>query len=504
MVKKIILNDNEVVFNEDVSDAQDWRSQDLNSALEAMFNGSFRGGPSSVGTVFAGSILSGLLIGTSLTNLNITVSSGLGIFAFGGGDTSRNNRYRLASVDGDTTLTLPVAHTTLHRWDLIEVSAEEVTATETRQVLTNIGPTRTLVPTVVPKTVSSNLKLRIRSGVPDSLANARLPTLQPDQAWLPVAAIRVTPSAVISAGFQVLDLRKMFEFCSPPRPTNTNKDGFRSAVSMSSNGQMVTATANWVHMGQYCSPLGTTPQQASLGRPQINVNVDKPASLVLQVNRWYYIYAYRPNLNCGFSAMVLTSVPPDATDNHTRGKPSAALDLPVPWPVSDPNAVAMYMGAVRLYDNGGTFFPLPFRKAGGYTALAYTSEAGYAGAATQGKIHPAGGALIAPSTTQTDTINPDGDGFEAVPPHSRLVKVNFQFENISTSVSSLGFAVRANLTPPFVLYGVTEIDPDHMVTTGLDVPVDSTFSISIICSGSTPTDVGAWRGWVQGYYEEMP
>jgi hypothetical protein len=505
MSKKIILNDNEVVFNEDVSSAQDWRSRDLNRALEAMFNATFLAGSATPGTITAGAIVSGLIVNGSTTNLSVNITPGLGLFSFGG-DTTQNNRYRLASSETTVNLPLPFPSPTLYRWDVIEVSAEEITETETRQVLTSIGPTRTLVPTVVPKIVSSNLKFRVRAGSADTLANARLPALQPDPAWLPIAGILVSPADLVASDNKLLDLRKMFSYCSPARSfvQNDIRDGFDKQVSMSSDGAMVSAAQNWVHMGNYRSPIGATPQQSTINRPQLNPNVDKPASLALAVNQWYYIYAYRPTLNCGYTAMVLTNVAPISNDTDDRGKPSGTFDLPVPWPTTDASAPAMYMGAIRLYDNGGTFYPLPFRKSGGYTAISYNAEAGYSGADTQGKIHNAGGSLIGPGITATETINPDGDGLEAVPPHSRLVRLTLQFENVSTSATSLSFNVRSDMSPAFIVYRVADIDPDHMVTAELDVPVSSNFSVSFICSGSTPTDVGAFRGWVEGFYEEMP
>lgn len=505
MSKKIILNDNEVVFNEDVSAAQDWRSRDLNRALEGMFGATFLAGSVTAGSITAGAILTGLSVNGSTTNLSVSVAPGLGVFSFGG-DTTLNNRYRLASAETSVSLPLPFPHATLYRWDLIEVSAEEVTATETRQVLTTIGPTRALVPTVVPKTVSSNLKFRVRAGTADTLAAARLPALQPDAAWLPLAGILVSPGDLTANGNRILDLRKMFSYCSPGRSfvQNDIRDGFEKDVSMSSNGVMINAAQNWVHMGNYRSPLGAAPYQSAANRPQIDPNTDKPSSLVLQVDRWYYVYAYRPTLNCGHTSMVLTGVAPVATDTDERGRPSTSFDLPVPWPAADASAPAMYMGAVRLYDNGGTFYPLPFRKSGGYTALAYQSEAGYSGASSEGKLHGGGGDLIAPGDVIATTVNPDGDSLEAVPPHSRLVRLSFQFENAVTSASSLSFSVRADMTPAFIVYRVADVDPDHMVTAEVDVPVDGGFSVSFLCTGSTPTDIGAFRGWVQGFYEEMP
>ncbi len=504
MSKKIILNDNEVVFNEDVSAAQDWRSQDLNRALEAMFGATFLAGSGVAGQITAGAILTGLLVNGSATNLSLDITPGMGIFSFGG-DLTFNNRYRLASLTSSTNVTLPLPHSSLYRWDLLEVSAEEITATETRQVLTAIGPTRALVPTVVPKTVSSNLKFRIRSGTPAALDSARLPALQPDPAWLPVCGILITPGDLTASGNKILDLRKLFSYCSPGRSfiQNDNQDGFDKPIAMSSNGATISVAQNWVRMGGYHSPIGATTQQSTINRPQINPNTDKPASLTLQVNRWYYIYAYRPTRNCGHTSMVLTNVAPISDDSDDRGRPSSSFDLPVPWPTTDASAPALYMGAVRLYDNSGTMTPLPFRKSGGYTALAFESSAGLSGASTQGKIHNAGGSLITPGTDITRTINPDGDSLEAVPPHCRLVRLSLQFENVSTSAGPMNFTFRSDMSVPFNVYRVSEVDPDHMVTAEVDVPVDSSFSVTFICTG-TGGDTGAVRGWVQGFYEEMP
>jgi len=504
MVKKIVLNDNEVVWNEDVSAAQDWRSQDLNSALEARFQASFRSGSATPGIVTSGAILSGLTVTGSTTNLSVTVSGGLAIFGFGGGDVSYDNRFRLASLDADTVVSLLASSPTLHRWDIIEVSAEEVTSTETRSVLTSIGPTRRLIDTTVNKVISSNLRVRVRSGVAAALTAARLPALQPNPAWLPIAAVRIAPGVLIaSTGTQIIDLRKFLDYCSPARNSPSIRDGFQSSLTLSSSDRYVYASHAWVNVGGYCGPLNTTPFQNTVNRPILDVNTDKPASLALSANQWYYLYAYRPTLNCGYTSLVLTAVPPDSSISNNQGRPSAPFELPVPWPATDASAPSLYLGAVRLYTTAGVFYPLPFRKMGNYTALAYRSSGAFTGATTQGQIHSGGGSFVTPGTPVTRTINPDGDGFNVVPPHTKLVRVSWQLENVAISVDPMQFDIVTDLPHPFYLYRTQNLDPDVRAYVELDVPTDDNFSYTVIATG-TVTDQGVFRGWVQGFYEDMP
>jgi hypothetical protein len=151
MSKKIILNDKEVVFNEDVSAAQDWRSRDLNRLLEAMRYGTFENGPVISGSVVGSCAISGLELVRSGTNLDVIIGPGCGLFGFGGTDSDFENNYQISSLEDPVTLSLPVSVAGQYRYDLIEMSAEQVTTTEIRQVLRPLGPTQVLQNTVVPK-----------------------------------------------------------------------------------------------------------------------------------------------------------------------------------------------------------------------------------------------------------------------------------------------------------------------------------------------------------------
>lgn len=508
-MKRVKLYDREVATNEDAQLGLDLRSLDLNASLEAAFLGSFGGGPTASSSVRAGAILSGLMVTGSTTGLSVNVSSGLAVFGFGTTD-SAQNRYRLGSLDASSSLSLPVSDPAFYRWDLIEVSAEEVVTTEVRQVL-SVGPRRGLVNTPLEKFVTTGLRVRVRPGKPESLADARLPALQPDAAWLPIAAVRVTPGALTLSGALIFDLRKLLHYCSPTRRVLASGGirfegglgGFDSPVSVSSSERYVNVAPVWARLGNYCSPLGPTPGSLITEAPRLDVNSDKPVGLSLAEDTWYYVYAYRPHVSCGFSALVLSSVPPLVTNSYDRGIPSSSLELPTPWALSDVTLAAQYVGAVRLYNNSGTYYPLPFVKVGGFTSLTYESAGLFVGANTQGKIHAGARNLVGPGSPITRNITPDGDGLPSVPPHAKRVRLSFHLENLITSSNPLDFLITSSSTPPFVVYRAYGISPGYSVSPEVDCPTESSFALSIAVAGSVPDQAGV-RGWVRGFYEDLP
>lgn len=512
MSKKIILNDNEVVFNEDVERGIDWRGRDLSRLLEGILQATFgqlRGGTSTdpgAGAVAGGAIISGLEMTWTNSNLDVTITPGSALFAIGGSDPAVDGVFQIATSEADTVLSLPVADAAKYRWDLIEVSASQVIVAETREVLSG-GPLRTLSSTPVDKVRENQLQLRVRSGTPATLAaDAMLPELQSEFAWLPLFAVRVEPGMLRLLGVgdpnaHSFDLRKMF---SRVRFDPDFGHGFQYSVSLASQGSFVTSHRNWVQMGNYNSPMGvgfyinistgTSGRNPFPTRPLVNVNLDKARGLSLSVDTWYYIYAFRPHESAGYTSMFLSDIGP----NHATGAPTGRLlgtpELPAPF-ISEVTAPTQFMGAVRLAQSGASFLPRGFRQNGGYVSMQTVSLSGLAGALTFPRIADAS----FPVTTTTVSFGElGGAGSTSVPPHCRMARVHLQFEGPGSSTGVTVFSYE-----DFALYSITlDTDEKHQVI--LDIPLDlggpAAQDFQIQVSGA-PVTV---RAYVLGYYEEMP
>lgn len=493
MSEKIILNDNEVVFNEDVSSIQDWRDRDLGRALEALSLGSYQAQDTLVaGAVRPAAIVSGLGVTGSLTNLDITIGTGLLLCAFGGSDTSYENPFRLAAAKTLTSLTLPPASPTLYRWDLVEVSAEKVTATELRKVLTASGPTRRLVDTLVPKTISFNLKFRVRSGTPDTLTAARLPVLAASDEWIPLYGIRVNPAALTLFGAKYLDLRKFWAYHSPAFTSGYGGENeLLTRVSMLNAGSLVFVSPNWVRMSGYTGPLQVSPTQlTSTTRPNFDINMDKAATLTLAGDVWYYVYAYRPT-SAGFTAMLLSATPP-IIGSATPSAPSTALTPPAPWDLSE-SLVGHYLGSVRVYDSGGGIWkPKQFRQNGGYVVLSSQSRGGETGA-TDSNILFNGVLSVGDNSVNLNSLI---GGIPTVPSHVRGAKV-------ALSLTSSGSSqVNIVSSEDFILWespGLTIANGTVVVTLDIPFPAGAKTFIAAVTGDSVELVAETL-----GYYEELP
>lgn len=513
MSKKIILNDNEVVFNEDVEQGIDWKGRDLARLLEGLLQATFGqlrdGTPTDpgAGSVAGGAILSGLEMTWTTSNLDVTITPGTAIFSMGGSDTTVDGAFQLASSETDTVLSLPVASPTNYRWDLIEVSASQVTVSETRDVLSS-GPLRTLSPTAVDKTRENQLQFRVRSGTPAALAaDALLPALQPDPAWLPLFAVRVEPAMIRLLGIGVqnahsFDLRKMF---SRVRSDVDFAHGFQYPVTLSISSGFISSHRNWVQMGNYNSPMGVgfyinttigaTGRNPFPTRPLANVNLDKAVGLSLSVDTWYYAYAFRPHENSGYTSMFVSDVGPNTATGSPTGRMAATpIILPAPFP-AESTAPTQYLGAFRLAQSGSSFLPRGFRQNSGYVSHGSVSRSGLAGAVFSHEIINA----TFPVGSTTVSLNAIGDGILTVPPHCRMARIHFEWNG-----GGAPSGVTIYSYEDYALFTFSLAASEKLYVT-LDVPLDfSSSGVKDFDVEVTGGPTASSRAYVLGYYEEMP
>lgn len=503
MSKKIILNDNELVTNEDVEQGIDWRGRDLYRWLEAYLQNTFSSDPGT-GFIEGGAIISGLEMTFSSVNLDVTISPGSALMAVGGEDASLTNSFQMGSSESDVVLPLPVAHATLYRWDLIECSVSQIVTRESRKVLST-GPIRTLSPTDVDKFQDNVLQFRVRSGTPDTSTNALLPFLQPDPAWLPMFAVRVDPGRFrllgsgIEPNAQNFDLRKLL---SRSRPDPALGHGFQYPVSLASSGAVVQSHRNWVQMDNYNSPVapgfyittfaGVSSPPTPI-RPSANVNGDKAQTLTLAVDTWYYLYGYRPHVNSGYTAMFFSGIPPETDLDAPTGKmATGALVLPVPF--KPDVAPTQYMGAVRLALSGGSFLPRGFRQNSGYVAMGTVSRAGLAGATGAPTIYDAS---VGVGLATLDLIG-IADGILTVPPHCRMARIHFSFLSGPAPGGVTVYSVE-----DFSMYskdfGISEREQIILdIPLGFSLAGVKEFKVEVVGSAVS------LRAYVLGYYEELP
>lgn len=490
MSKKIILNDKEVVFNEDVSAAQDWRSRDFNRLLEAMRYGTFENGPLISGQVVGACVVSGLELIRSGTNLDVLISGGTGLFGFGGTDSNFENNYQLSSSENTVTLSLPVAVVGQYRYDLIEVSAEQITTTEVRKVLRPLGPTQVLQDTVVPKIKENRLKFRVRSGTPNPTTSVLMPALQPDPAWLPLYAIRVDPGALHANSLIFYDLRLWLRGFSATGNLSTTMDKWGSRPELvRDSATTLSMSQNTLTTRGYTAPVGfATPNPA---RMNINVNVQRPAGVVYVVDQWYYLYAVRPNSSCGFVDLTLSPNPPPIGTGLPNGI-RFGLAMPAPWP-TDGTAVGHYLGAVRLYSTGGGNFAVKdFYQAGSYVAISGFQEGVIPpGANTTNQFVVNNTAL----GSVTCSVNPGVDGPSVIPSHVRMIRALF---TINGTVDADLFVVTKD---GFVL-AVTHALPNSYayLTVDIPLPADGSTQLKYTVTAGLSCRVLAT---VLGYYEGL-
>lgn len=504
MSKKIIFNDNELVTNEDVEQGIDWRGRDLYRWLEGFLQNTFGSDPGT-GMIEGGAIISGLEMTLSPTNLDVTITPGSALMAIGGEDVAFTNSFQMGSSESDVVLSLPVADAALFRWDLIECSVSQVVTRESRQVLST-GPLRTLSPTDVDKLQENVLQFRVRSGSPDTSTNAMLPFLGPDPAWIPLFAVRVDPGRVTlltgvgaTQNAQTFDLRKLL---SRARPDSGLAHGFQYPVTLSITAGLISSHRNWVQTKNYNSPVGVGHYiDITAGRsgppvptrPLANVNTDKAAFLTLAVDRWYYIYAFRPHNNSGYTSMFLSDIVPNtATGSPTGG--AAALALALPAPFKPDVAPSQYMGAVRLVQSGALFLPRGFRQNSGYVSMGTISRTGLAGAVFNSEILSGG------VPTGSTTVNLIGaDSVLTVPPHCRMARIAF---DMTGGVAGSGITFFSYEDYAMYTTSLVTGEKEQII---LDVPLDfSSSGVKEFGIEVTGSALALVRAYVLGYYEEMP
>lgn len=499
MSKKIILNDNEVVTNEDVASAQDLRARDLNRVLEGWFLASLGDGPSTAGTVEGGAVVSGLSLTRSSSNLSVGIGRGVAVFGFGGSSIENDNIYQMSSLENPVSLGFspaPVVGQT--RYDIIECSAIQITETESRNVLTSLGPTRRLVPTVVPKILNNTLTLRVRPGVAASSSSAVAPALRPDPSWIPLYVVGISGGSLTTSALAIYDVRRWVSQFQSAGLLSAATDGFRSSPHVylaSGSNTILVVSPNEVRIAGYTSLLGSSFFSSVLSSPaSIDISTRVPSGVTRVVDQWFYLYAVRPNRSCGNVILTYTPDPPPFGANLPYGT-RTNLPLPAPWP-ADATSVGHYVGAFRMYTDGGNFRVRDFLQIGGYTTVAPLLDG----------VNPPGAnssssfvsiASLADGSNQSVTVNPGISGDLVVPPHTRLVRTRWRFRNNAATEYTVSFLTQAGFV---FASGNFDTGKGH-IEVDVPLPSDGTQQFTIRVDTSPAGSVTSVDGYILGYHE---
>jgi|10_taG_2_1085330.scaffolds.fasta_scaffold01307_3 hypothetical protein len=505
MSKKIILNDNEVVTNEDVTKASEWSNRDHLRVMDGVVSGDMDVTGPAAGTFIAEAIASGLGIDFSSTNLDVTVQPGQALFRVGTFDADTESPLQLATLESPYTISLPVADGSGYRWSLIEVGVETLVGREDREVLTRVGPYRkTLVTTSVEKTRTRSLRFRVRSGAANSTyEDAALPSLQPDLSWLPLWAVLVAPSQTVISGANHMDMRK-FAHRMVSGGNASFLRGWDSAppsLYKRSTSVMMTS-AREVVVGGYRGTLvglnarSFVPQAPSVGA---NDNLARRSGLALNTNDWFYIYAYRPSSSCGFIGLMIDSTPPlHGNEGYEHGNFNSVFGspgVPGPFPASG-TASYHFLGSVkfRLDATSGLFEYRDFHKAGNYVVLSGARSTNV----------PTGANYIAQSAltgSGTVTLNlsalTDVNGDQILPDHARMAKINFSF--LATGAGSISIQTDDGSQ----LWATAYAGAGGSDSITLDVPLPFSGNMGfIVVKQGTPSIT--YDIVVTGFYEDLP
>jgi len=497
MSRKIILNDNEVVTNEDVASAQDLRARDLNRVLEGLLLSSLGAGPAA--SIEGGAIVSGLNLTRSSSTLAVGISTGTALMAFGGSSVEFDNVYQLSSLENPISLGIPAAPVVGQtRYDVIECSAVQITETEERNVLTSLGPTRRLVPTIVPKTIRNTLLVRVRPGAAAVSSSALIPSLRPDPAWIPLYVVGVSGGSLTTSSLIIHDVRRWVSRVNSHGLLSSAIGGFRTSPHVylaPSSNTIMTVSPNEVSIAGYTSLLGNSSFSPTLTAPlSIDVSFRIPNGVTRVVDQWFYLYAVRPNSSCGNVILTYTPDPPPTGANLPVGT-RTNLPLPAPWP-NDPTSVGQYLGAFRLYLDGGSFYVRDFLQVGNYVTLATILDG----------VNPPGAnssssfvsiPSLADATNQLVTINPGVSGDPVVPPHTRMVRTHWSFNNSLATGYTVSFITQAGL----VFASRSFPSGRNYIELDIPLPSDGSQEFTVRVNTSPAGSVTSVDGFALGYYE---
>lgn len=493
MSEKLIFNDNEVILNEDVQTGMYWIDRDLCRFYESLISGQFGAGPATIGTISGGAVISGLFLSKSITDLTMSIGRGQALIGFGSFDPDTENSFQVATLDASTSVSLPTADPVNERWDIIEISGTRLTTSEIRQVLTLIPPHRRLIPTLVPKTLTRGVTVRVRAGTPAAVGTALAPAVRPDPAWLPLYICYVPPGAATGNDINAFDMRKL---ASRFRPGQESQRGNEDIVC-SSSGKSITVNIRNFTIGGYEAdalpiPVGGIALATSHTQQSFNINDVhvKASNIVYAPRTWYYAYAYRPHASAGLTGFMVSDIPPKVSSSLSAfpiGAPVTPFAfMPAPW--SGGGVPAMFLCAFQVYNNGVDWSPREFKKVGRYVKLTGfklgsvdTDSAVIYDNATIG----AGTYTIrcSPSTT---------GGVPVIPPHVRCARLQFEFRNISAS-GGIGILT----TPVQTIQGAVQVFAGQATVFSDDVLLDSGTDFEVQVSGTYGLRIS-----VQGYWEE--
>lgn len=493
MSEKLIFNDNEVILNEDVQTGMYWIDRDLCRFYESLISGQFGAGPATIGAISGGAVISGLFLSKSTTDLTMSIGRGQALIGFGSFDPDTENSFQVATLDATSSVSLSTSDPVNERWDIIEISGTRLTTSEIRQVLTLIPPHRRLIPTVVPKTLTRGVTVRVRAGTPAAVGTALAPAVRPDPAWLPLYICYVPPAAATGNDILAFDLRKL---ATRFRPGQESQRGSEDIVCSSSGKSISVNIRNFTIGGYEADPLpipvggislATSHTQQSFNINDVHV---KASNIVYAPNTWYYAYAFRPHASAGLIGFMVSDVPPKVSSSLSAfplGAPITPFSfMPAPW--SGGGVPAMFLCAFKVYNNGVDWSPREFKKIGRYVKLTGFKLGSVDTESTNIYTNPA-----VTAGTYTIRCSPSTTGaVPVIPPHVRCARVQFEIRNV-TSPGGLSILTMPSQT----IQGSVIADTGQSVVISDDVILDSGTDFQVQVTGAFGLFIS-----VQGYWEE--
>lgn len=437
MSKSIILSDREIATNEDVSNLQAWRRQDLDRYLEGKRFGTTG---STVSSLTAAGVVSGLSLYTYGDEPKITVLPGQGFFGFPPGDLDPSypeNTYQVCSLDESVSVSIKTPSSGMAQWYIVEATAVREVAQEVRNFVPTTGYGITLSPMTTDKVRTNKIQIAVRAGVVAAAADATIPSLNTSASWTPLYAIRVTD--VASAYWEVYDLRLwtgnfrrerrrhlissastsswVTEYPRVVRKSDSVLSVSRVAVGIQNYEQEIDDSAVWG---------GTTTNPFV----DLDINAERPSSVTLEADRWFYLYAVRPNYNSGLTVLTYSNKSPI----DTGGFSPDGLSLPPVWASAPSFVTGCYLGAFRVYELGGGSWGIKeFSQAGNYNTITGIADGAPSGADLNNQAHNASTPTI--GSWVDFGINDSGP---IIPAHSKMVKTRWLVNSSGASVIDVG------------------------------------------------------------------
>lgn len=446
MSKRIWYNDQEVILNEDVFDDVSYARRDYHRLIEGeIFRTLGNASGLTAGQVQAGCVLSGMDLVRSATNMNVTISPGMAAIAFGGIDPLIESNYQVATLESTVTLSVPPPTVGFDRYDVVEISGSRSVASENREVLALVAGRRRLVSTPVPKLQTNSIQVRIRPGVQAASGTAMCPALRPDPAWIPLYVL-FTPSGTLttSGGTWVQDHRKFLKNITPGNAFSQNLM-FQPSVRAVNDDSVIRVNAGRILIGDY---IGELRNQLGAGMfalaptsefiSSIAGSTVLPLSIPPAENKWFYLYAYRPDPSSGYVSALVSDLPPVSGTSARLFSAPAGVAAPRPW--TSANLVTYHLASFKMYDSGGGAWRCrDFIRTGNYTAIT-GSRAAFVG--THDNLLFTGGV----TNIGQDVTVEDISTYLAIPPHVQLVKLQLNLSN--TSATRTAGALRVQSVAP--------------------------------------------------------